>query len=220
MTNTLHRHGTEDSFHDDYVIFAIPSKGLNDEGCVPKLKEFLHICIKHNPSNMGNAKRGGIAPEENLTPSAHWKRNITPNWDAIIDGIDKSRVTAAVFSTKEDAEACLKEIKEVNFGLSINMSTSVKNAKEAAHSCGIKRHSVEYSLGFNDPHKHLPNSRVLALSSMCGHGMVSANMSKKMIDMVREGRRTPEEAAATLTRFCPCGVFNTDRALRLLKGEE
>ena len=32
-----------------------------------------------------------------------------------------------------------------------------------------------------------------------------------------EGRRTPEEAVATLARFCPCGVYNPERARRLLE---
>jgi hypothetical protein len=38
-----------------------------------------------------------------------------------------------------------------------------------------------------------------------------------MIDWVKEGRRTPEEAASYLTRFCSCGVFNPSRAARLLE---
>ena len=35
----------------------------------------------------------------------------------------------------------------------------------------------------------------MLLSTMCGHGMVSHNLAKKMIDWVKEGRRTPEQAA-------------------------
>jgi hypothetical protein len=124
---------------------------------------------------------------------------------------------SAVFSSKEKAHACLKEVVEADFGISVNMSTSVENAKEAAEASGIKRHSVEYALPFNDPHDHLPNSQVLGLSTMCGHGMVSFNMARKMLDMVREGRRTPEQAVATLVRLCPCGVYNPDRAKRLIE---
>jgi hypothetical protein len=47
--------------------------------------------------------------------------------------------------------------------------------------------------------------------------MVSHNLAKKMIDWVKEGRRTPEQAACYLTRFCSCGVFNPARAARLLE---
>jgi hypothetical protein len=55
------------------------------------------------------------------------------------------------------------------------------------------------------------------LSTMCGHGMVSHGLAKKMIDWVKEGRRTPEQAAGYLARFCSCGVFNPARAARVLE---
>jgi hypothetical protein len=57
----------------------------------------------------------------------------------------------------------------------------------------------------------------MMLSTMCGHGMVSHSLAKKMIDWVKEGRRTPEQAAMYMTRFCSCGVFNPSRAKRLLQ---
>jgi hypothetical protein len=55
------------------------------------------------------------------------------------------------------------------------------------------------------------------LATMCGHGMVSQSLAKKMIDWVKEGRRTPEQAASYMTRFCSCGVFNPARAARVLR---
>jgi hypothetical protein len=58
---------------------------------------------------------------------------------------------------------------------------------------------------------------VLALSTMCGHGMISSNLAKKMIDWVKEGRRTPEQAVTYMARFCSCGVFNPSRAKRILE---
>ena len=216
MTNTLHRYGKAESFRDDYIIFTIPSRGKNDEGALEKQKRFLRICAGHSPSNMGNGNRGSFEPQRHLNPTAHWKRGTTPDWDGVIDGIKKAGTVAAVFDSREKAQACLREVIEADLGLSVNISTSVDGAKETAECCGIHRHSVEYSLGFRDPHDHLPNSQVLALSTMCGHGMVSFNMAKKMLDMVKEGRRTPEQCALTLSRFCPCGVYNPVRAERLL----
>jgi len=217
MTNTLHRYGNSESFGDDYIIFAIPSKGINDEECIPKLKAFLRICAKYNPVNIGNGNHSSLAPEKGLNPFVHWKRHTVKEWETVIEGVNKPGTVSAVFASSEDAHACMKEIIAAGFGLSVNMSTSIENAKQAAHACGIKRHSVEYSLGFNDPHDHLPDSPVLSLSTMCGHGMVSFNMAKKILEMVREGRRTPIDAANILTRFCPCGIYNSDRAKRILE---
>ena len=63
----------------------------------------------------------------------------------------------------------------------------------------------------------LPNEDVLMLSTMGGHGMVGSSLAKKMIDWVKEGRRTPEQAVTYLARFCSCGVFNPSRAVRILE---
>jgi hypothetical protein len=73
---------------------------------------------------------------------------------------------------------------------------------------------VGYSLGFEGKTEKLPSDDVLMLATMCGHGMVSQSLAKKMIDWVKEGRRTPEQAASYMTRFCSCGVFNPARVLR------
>lgn len=217
MTNTLHRYGTPESFRDDYIVFAIPCKGKNDEGSIEKLKSFLRICVKHNPTNIGNGNCSGFSPQKNLKPTAHWKRPQQADWDTVIDEVIKPGTASGVFAREEDALNCFKEVIAADFGLSVNISTSVGNAQQIAGNSGIKRHSIEYSLAFNDPHDHLPNSQVLALSTMCGHGMVSFNLAKKMLDMVREGRRTVDQAAATLVRFCPCGVYNPERAKRLIE---
>ena len=55
MTNTLHRYGDAESFYDDYVVFAIPSRGKNDQGSVPKLKQFLEMALPFKPVNLGDA---------------------------------------------------------------------------------------------------------------------------------------------------------------------
>jgi hypothetical protein len=217
VTNTLHRYGKTESFHDDYIIFAIPCKGKNDQGAVEKLKTFLRICARHKPSNMGNSSFASYRPSSHLRPTVHWKRDLGADYESVIEAVRRAGTVAAVFDSREKLEACLKDVIQADLGLSINVSTSVEGAKEAAENCGIRRHSVEYSLGFHDPQDHLPNSQVLGLATMCGHGMVSFNLARKMLERLREGRRTPEQVVATLARFCPCGVYNPARARRLLE---
>jgi hypothetical protein len=76
---------------------------------------------------------------------------------------------------------------------------------------------VEYSLGFFGQTDRMADRNTLELSTMCGHGMVSFGLVRKLIDWIKQGRRSPEQAAATMARFCSCGVFNTTRACRLLR---
>jgi len=218
MTNTLHRFGTAESFRDDYIVFAIASKGRNDEGALDKLRKFLELAVRFQPVNLGDAIHGGaLRPSKEMNPRAHWKRDAAPDFDAVIDGLDAPTTVAAVFDNRAAAEDFIAALKSADLGLSINISTSIEGAEQCCFAAGIPRHSVGYSLGFEGKTEKLPDANVMLLSTMCGHGMIGHNLAKKMIDWVKEGRRTPEQAAGCLTRFCSCGVFNPARAARLLK---
>ncbi len=218
MTNTLHRYGSADSFNDDVIVFAITSKGKNDEGAVPKLKQFLSMAVAFKPVNMGDGAKGGaLRATKNLNPTSHWRRDHTPNFQAVIDGLDKAGTAAVVFDNRQNAIGFVKKVKEAELGLCVNISTSVEGAEEILDACGLPRHSVNYSLGFEGHTEKLPSTQVLTLTTMCGHGMISQSLAKKMIDWVKEGRRTPDEAVCYMSRFCSCGVFNPMRAVRILE---
>ncbi len=218
MTNTLHRFGDADSFRDDYIVFAMCSKGKNDEDSVPKLRRFLEMALSFHPVNLGDARNGGaLRPSKSMNPFSHWKRDIKPDFRAVIDGFNVPTTAAAVFDNRVAAEDLMKAVREADLGLSVNISTSIDGAEQCCHAAGIPRHSVGYSLGFEGKTDHLPNEDVLKLSTMCGHGMVASSLAKKMIDWVKEGRRTPEQASSYLARFCSCGVYNPSRAARILE---
>lgn len=217
MTNTLHRYGSADSFRDDYVVFAICCRGQNDDNSVPRLRRFLEMAVPFKPVNLGDSRHGGaLRASKSMSPLSHWNRDLRPDFEAVIDGLDTKTTAAAVFDNRVAAEDFLKAVRAADLGLSVNISTSIEGAEQCCYSAGACRHSVGYSLGFEGHTEHLPNEDVLNLSTMCGHGMVSASFAKKMVDWVKEGRCTPEEAATYMTRFCSCGVFNPSRAARIL----
>ena len=85
MTNTLHRYGSGESFKDDYIVFAISARGVNDNGAVEKERRFLEIARKHNPVNMGDASHGAVyRPSTRLNPLVHWYRKLTRDFEAVI----------------------------------------------------------------------------------------------------------------------------------------
>ena len=218
MTNTLHRFGTAESFYDDYIVFAIPSKSNKDPNALPKLHRFLEIAMEYKPVNLGETRHGGaLRPSKNLGPLAHWKRNMKPDFQAVIKGLTVPTTCAAVFDNPTAAEQFVKRVKEENFGMSVNISTSIEGAERCCNYACIDRHSIGYSLGFEGKTEKIPNSQVATLSTMCGHGMISHSLAKKMIDFVKENRRSPEQAATYLSRFCSCGIFNPARAKRILE---
>jgi hypothetical protein len=218
MTNTLHRFGDAASFSDDYIVFAIPSKSNKDPNALPKLHRFLEIAMEYMPVNLGDARHGGaLRSSKHLGPLAHWKRDMKPDFQAVIKGLTVPTTCAAVFDNPHAAEQFVKRIKEENLGMSVNVSTSIEGAERCCNYACIDRHSVGYSLGFEGKTEKIPNSQVASLSTMCGHGMISHSLAKKMIDFVKENRRTPEQAATYLSRFCSCGIFNPSRAKRILE---
>jgi hypothetical protein len=189
MTNRVHRYGSAES-----------------------------LALRFKPVNIGDPSHGGALRHCNHeSVTAHWHRDVQPKLRAVIDGIDEPASVAAVFDNRSAAENILKALKAADLGLCINLSTSIEGAQRCSKFAGIAPYNIGYSVGFEGRTEKLPDSRVLALTTMGGHGMISSSLGKKMIDWVKEDRRTPEQAVTSPTRFCSCGIFNPARAKRILE---
>ncbi len=221
MTNTLHRFGKPDDLKDDYIVFTLTSKGINDIGAVQKARDFLRVALKYNPVNLaGNSRYGPIfRPEKDLNPFKLYargrKETVSP--EQVIEEMKPLGGALVVFDKKQALEGFLKEIREMDLGLSVNVSSLVEDVREMAPRIGVWPHSINYALGFRGNLYRLPDQYVLALTTMCGHGLIASNFAKKMIDMVKEKRLVPEKAAGYMAKFCVCGAFNTSRAARILR---
>jgi hypothetical protein len=211
MTNTLHRQGAPESLKNDYVIFAHTAKGITREGSAPKLQEFMRICLKYNPVNMGDGKQGNVhQPDIEI--------------EKLIANQEDGAGAAAVFTDLDSLQKVVEELVRADLGISINISGLLEEVRECCRKAGIKRHSAEHSLGFWGSTDRLPERETMEFNTMCGHGMVSFNLIRKMIDYVKLRRLTPKKAATVMARCCECGVFNPVRAELLLenirKGEK
>jgi hypothetical protein len=179
---------------------------------------FLQIARKHRPVNLGDASHGCVfRPSKDLRPGVHWRRQETADFDAVENSVSCPTTVAAVFDNPDSVVAFVRELKAADLGLSVNISGALDKAQECARRAGLERHSVEYSLGFFGQTDRMADRHTLELSTMCGHGMVSFGLVRKLVEWVKQGRRTPQDASATLARFCSCGVFNPTRACRLFE---
>ena len=204
MTHTLHRMGTRESLSDDFVFLYMPSKGINDSGSGPKLRKFFELARQHNPVNMGDATYGNM-----------YSRKI----EDIISNLkedSKGLAIHAVFTNEEDAAAMLKDVKEADIGLSLVISGIFDKVQELCKKSGIHRHAATYSLGMWGKTEKLPPEPVLEVSTMCGHGMISAARILSAADDIKAGRKSAADAATDLAKQCDCGIFNPSRAAKLL----
>jgi hypothetical protein len=204
MTNTLHRQGTAEDLRRDYTIFVHTAKGINREGSAEKIQSFMRICLKHHPVNMGDMKVGsmhqdGVRIEE------------------LIAMQEDGTVGAAVFTDLDTLGQVVEELIEADLGICINISGLMDEVQACCRKAGISRHSAEHSLGFWGAKDRLPEREVQEFNTMCGHGMVSFGLIRKMIEQVRLRRLTPRRAALMMAKCCLCGAFNPARAETLLE---
>ena len=203
MTNTLHRQGLAEDLRQDYTIFVHTAKGINREGSAGKIREFMRICLKHNPVNMGDMKIGSMH-QDNV------------QMDELISRQTDGTVGAAVFTDLDTLGQVVEELIRADLGICINISGLMEEVQECCRKAGISRHSAEHSLGVWGAKDRLPEREVQEFNTMCGHGMVSFSLIRKMIEQVRLRRMTPRRAALMMAKCCMCGAFNPARAEALL----
>ena len=199
MTHSLHRRGTRESLSEDYVMLCLPAVGFNDEGHAPKLKKFLEIAVRHDPKNIGAIKLGNMY--------SHKKEEVVEAAQAVVH---------AVFDNPEAVSEVLTELKEADLGQSVVVSGIFENVDQCIEKAGLKHHTANFSLGIWGKTEKLPEEDVLEVATMCGHAMISANLIKSMVDEIKAGTRTPDEAAKLLAPQCACGIFNPARAAKLM----
>jgi len=193
--------GDTDSLCEDFVLLVLPARGINLEGSEEKMKQIWEV-ISHyeegltNYGNLtdGNSHRTGLETVKQVN----------------------SRISHAVFKDRESLKACLKEIKEADFGISMVVSGIEEDVHKICGEIGLTPHTANYSLGFQGKTGKLPPPPVLEITTMCGHALVSNNLVDKMVEDIKYGERTASEAAVQLSRQCECGIFSPHRAETLL----
>jgi hypothetical protein len=221
MTNTLHRRGSRESLQKDYVVFATTAGGYNREGSAEKLRTFMRIALKHNPVNISDSKQG-VKHNPPPTPSTHPRplqggEGNKKDLNEMIENMTDSSGAACTFDNLDSVRDMLLDLKKADLGISINVSGLLDEVDECCKGIGINRHSIEHSVGISGQIDRLPNRDILELNTLCGHGMVSFNLIKRVIDLVKLSKLTPKQAAEYLTKPCVCGAFNPKRAEMILE---
>ena len=207
MTHTLHRQGPRESVEGDFVVLAMAAREHNVKKAAPKLRRIAEILSRYNPVNMGNMS------VEKPTCMA---RGISV--DEILENISDKSIVHAVYADKDDVEAVLKELAKEDIGISIVVSGIFDNIFKVSKDVGLKGpFTVNLSLGIFGKKEILPPPEILEITTMCGHGLISKDLAKDLLEKVKKGSLSPEKAAGELAEQCVCGVFNTTRAQEIIE---
>lgn len=203
MTHNLHRMGTREDLQHDWVVLMVTTVGVNIDHSKAKLIRFYQICQEHNAVSMGES---------------HGGNNIVKTTEALFEALPENiSCGQATFDNEEDVAAVLKVLKKEELGISIVVSGLIDEVDHMCRAIGTTHHTVSNSLGIWGNTKKLPPPQILAVTTMCGHGLVASALVEDMVAQIRKGRRTAEEAAWEMAKDCVCGSFNPHRAARLLQ---
>jgi len=202
MTHTLHRKGSEQNLKNDYVVLAKAANGINEKGAAEKLQQFMRMALRHKAVNLGHARVGNIYA-------------VDP--EQIIAKVPDVASVTVVFDDQDKLLNFIQEVKDADLGISIVISSLFQTSLEACKKVGIAPHTIEHSLGIWGKTEKLASHEVLELTTMCGHGLISANLVTSLLQAIKNGRTTVDAASRELAKQCACGIFNPVRAVELLK---
>jgi len=201
MTHTLHRQGSKESLDKDYIFLCMAAKGFNEDGADEKMREFLRIMMRHNPVNAGDMRSGNM---------------FNSNMDDIVSKVSSTSIVHGVFTDSDTATKVLQELKDADLGMSIVVSGPFDSVDCICKAAGLSPHSVDFSGGIWGNTKKLPAKEVQEVTTMCGHAMVASNLVKSLVDDLKAGQITADEAGKELAKQCACVIFTPDRAAKLL----
>jgi len=122
-----------------------------------------------------------------------------------------------VFDDKKKIKEVIKQINKTNYGLSVAISGPRKEIESMLKEINIQPHSINIAMGTYGLTKKLPGSNLRKITTMCGHGLISPELVKYMLDKIKAGKISYEEASIELAKPCICGVFNQKRAEEILR---
>ena len=204
MTHSLHRRGTAEDLHDDFVMLFLLSR-IRPQGTFETMKQIWEVLSRHE----GDLVNYGTPDPNRDGGPLHTMDDLKRKGD--------TRMIMAVFKDRKKLTECLKEIKERDFGMSLVITGLCQETEKICAETGLTPHTVNLSLGVHGNIRKLPEEDVLEIHTLCGHAMVSSRLILHMVEEIKRGRKTCAEAAKELSRMCDCGIFNPCRAETILR---
>lgn len=197
MTHTLNRTGLSSDRPDDEVVILIMAhyKFKADKG--PQLMQAAKTVLKYQPDNFIGLPLG-------LTP------------EQIVPMAASTGIVTAVFRNTDAVCNLVADLKDQALGLSVVLSGVFKGVHDICRRTGLTEHTSHVTAGIFGQTERLPDDSTMAITTQCGHALVSRHSVADTVKKIRKGKLTPAEGAKILARPCICGVVNPSRTANLL----
>jgi hypothetical protein len=190
----------------DWVILVRGDTGGQPE----KMREIIKIFSNHNP--IGVIKRRSLPA---LRYMRNWKEGM--ELKELVSNPDPPIYAAGVYEDKNDVEGVISDLAKAELGLSIVVSGIFEEVFDICRKVGTGPHTVNLSMETIGRTELLPDNDILDILTMCGHSLIGEHLVRHLIDRVRKGRITAEEAGLELCKQCVCNFFNQVRATNIIE---
>ena len=231
MSHTSQRRGLDpgDPGREIIVLAMVPRQYRDQPGAGAAMRQVALKMLEHDPENWLSRNFTEIAiPKLGAAqPLIEWMHEYRPDATRrlLMRGIGRfSSVVSAVYTDVEDVVSLVGDLKgewlaenqERGLPISIVLSGLFDDVRECCRRTESQEHTFLHSLGFFGKVEKLPTEEELELLTMCGHGLISTNRIRHMVEEVKEGL-APEDAARHMARPCVCGIVNCKRAESVLR---
>jgi hypothetical protein len=204
MTHTIHRRGDRGSLENEYVILV---RGINESD---KTNQVIRILADHKPIGLIKRRR-----EKPLRYMKNWTEGL--EIEELVENQESPTYVSGVYTEKGNVEGVVRDLVEADLGLPITISGIIDDVFEICKKTGTGPHSVMLSMETIGRTELLPDDKIMEITTMCGHGLVNQHLVRHIINEVRKGRMTAEEAGFELGRQCICNSLNHLRATNIVK---
>ena len=217
MTHTLHRTGDVDSLACDYVVQIMGSKDKGGKNV------YLHPINKLE-----------IGPF--IGKWAVFFLQFIPDFTLKFEKILRNKVdfhpifrtihrfllfkfilkNFVVIESKDELIEYIKKLKDMDLGMSVTVSGLFSEVFDVLHCIGLRPHTVQFSLGVFGRIELLPQKKILEITTMCGHNMVSFELVKNLVIKIKQNTMSTDMAAELISKQCPCTAINKSRTIKIL----
>lgn len=136
---------------------------------------------------------------------------------------ERSSVLTAIYTDLQKVTDLLQDLqgdwlennRRNKLPISIVLSGLFGDVRQCCGQTGLHEHTFLHSLGFFGRAERLPGAGELELLTMCGHGLISVNLIRDLLQKIRKRELTARQAAEEIAKPCICGIVNPDRAERI-----
>jgi hypothetical protein len=239
MTHTSQRRGLDPACprKELCLIAMAPKDYWGKRGVKSAMAELAAKVLDHKPENFIFRDFTEITIP-NLGAGQWWLEGIhrwRPQWAnrLVLWILAQTRSgISAVYTDMDTVQELVKDLAgqwrarnlQKGYPVSVVLSGLEGDIQVCCREAGLKAHTYLHSLDVFGTIERLPSEDELALTTMCGHGLIAAARIKHLVERIRKGKLTARQAAEDIAKPCVCGIVNRQRAeelfLRLAAAEQ